>query len=48
MKKILLFTLLTVFGFAAQLKVAAAANLSFVLNEIKDGSVNDRHEEPET
>ena len=36
MKKILLFTLLAVFGFAAQLKVAAAANLSFVLNEIKD------------
>ena len=36
MKKILLFTLLAAICFAAQLKVAAAANLSFVLNEIKD------------
>lgn len=36
MKKILLFTLLAVFGFCDQLKVAAAANLSFVLNEIKN------------
>lgn len=36
MKKILLFALLAVFGFAVELKVAAAANLSFVLNLIKD------------
>ncbi|MDO2408111.1 molybdate ABC transporter substrate-binding protein [Campylobacter magnus] len=36
MKKILLFTLFAAICFAAQLKIAAAANLSFVLNEIKD------------
>lgn len=36
MKKILLFTLLASFAFAAQIKVAAAANLSFVLNAMKN------------
>lgn len=35
MKKIFLFAFLAVFTLASELKVAAAANLSFVLNEIK-------------
>lgn len=36
MKKLFLFGILAVFAFCAEIKVAAAANLNFVLNEIKN------------